>query len=377
LCGCGDGAVKILHIGKYYEPYLGGIENFTYNLYHKLKNDVEIVVLCYNTKHKTEIIHDKGIKVVKVATFGKARSQPLAFGLTKWIEKLGKDADIIHLHFPNPLAEIAVLRARINKRIIVTYHADIVKQKILSKIYSPFMNKILDKSELIIATSPDYAKSSKVLQKYSKKVKIIPLGINFDTTLNKKEVLLIKKKYGKFVLFVGRLIYYKGIEYLIEAFKDINAKLVVIGTGPLEYSLKKRASNNIIFLGRVKNIKDYYSAEEFFVFPSSERTEAFGVVLLEAMSFGKPVICTSLGTGTTFVNIHGKTGLVVKPKDSTALQQAINKLLSSTSLTKRFGEEGRKRVQKYFIIKKIAKEYLKVYHAKYDNKNGIPVVSSI
>lgn len=359
----GDDILKILHIGKYYEPHLGGIEHFTYNLYHELKKNVDIVVLCYNTKPKTEIIKDKGIKVVKVATYGKIRSQPVAFNLIKWVNLLSKDVDIINIHFPNPLAEIAVLNANVNKRIIITYHADIVKQKILSRIYEPLMNKILKKADVIIATSPDYARTSKVLKRFQNKVKIIPLGVFIDSKVKKKEVENIRKKYGKNIaLCVGRLTYYKGTKYLIDAFKDIEGTLLVVGTGPLERELKKNASSNVKFLGKVADLNPYYAACDIFVFPSSERTEAFGMVQLGAMTFSKPLISTNLGTGTSFVNLNRKTGIVVKPKDVGELNKAIKKLFSDNKLREKYGKEANKRLLKLFVINKVAQEYLKVYN---------------
>lgn len=355
--------MKVLHIGKYYEPHLGGIEHFTHNLYHKLKKNVKVTVLCYNTKPKTEIINDKGIKVVKVATYGKFRSQPIAFGMSKWIKELSKDVDIINIHFPNPLAEMALLKSKTDKRIIITYHADIVKQKLLVKFYTPIMNEVLEKAETIIVTSPDYAKTSKTLQKFKNKIKIIPLGIDIDEKVDNVEVEKIRKKYGKNIaLCVGRLIYYKGTKYAVDAFKNIDGTLLVIGTGPLEKDLKKNAPSNVYFLGKIADLNPYYAACDVFVFPSSERTEAFGMVQLGAMNFSKPLICTNLGTGTSFVNINGKTGIVVKPKDSNALKNAVKKLFSDSKLRKKYGEEAHKRLVNYFTMDKITKEYLKVYN---------------
>jgi rhamnosyl/mannosyltransferase len=366
LYSWGGVVLKILHIGKYYEPHLGGTEHFTHSLYHELKKDVKIVVLCYNTKPKTEIINDNGIKVVKVATYGKIRSQPVAFGLTRWIKELSKDVDIINLHFPNPLAEIALLRTNINKKIIVTYHMDIVRQKILGKLYNPIMDKILKKSDVIIATSPNYAKTSKNLIKFKDKVKIIPLGINVNTIthrVKKTGVERIMKRYKKNIsLCIGRLIYYKGTKYLVDAFKSIDGTLLVIGTGPLEKELKKNAPSNVHFLGKIADLNPYYAACDVFVFPSSERTEAFGMVQLEAMSFSKPLISTNLGTGTSFVNLNGKTGIVVKPKNSMALKKAVETLFYDKRLREKYGREANKRLMKYFTMDKVAKEYLKVYN---------------
>ncbi|MEM3374575.1 MAG: glycosyltransferase [Candidatus Woesearchaeota archaeon] len=353
----------VLHIGKYYEPYLGGMESFTYSLYKELEKKIDLKVISYNTIRKTEILNEKYKKVIKISNLFKFRSQPISISLFFWLKKLLKEVDIVHVHHPNPLVEFYLLPLLKNKKLIVTYHTDIVRQKFLKKLYSPFLYKFLDKSSHIIATSPNYVKSSKILQKYKKKVVVIPLGLALDEIRKNKikDNLDLKKKYGDYILYVGRLVYYKGVEYLIKSARYIKNNILIIGTGPLEKKLKKIAPKNVIFLGKVPYLELYYQNCKLFVLPSSERTEAFGMVILEAMSFGKPIISTELGTGTSFININGKTGFVVKPKDEKELAKAINKILCDENLYKKFCKNSLYRV-KEFDIKKIADSYLRLYY---------------
>ena len=361
--------MHVLHIGKYYEPNLGGIENHMYNLCHELKKDIKVTALVYNTTNRTEIYTDRGVKVYKIATLAKFRSQPLALQMKKFVKELSEDADIIHIHTPNPLAEYALVTSNINKPIVVSYHSDIVKQKLLLKAYMPYGLKLLDKADAIIAGSRKYANSSSILKRYRNKLRIIPLGIdpNISKHFSNEDVLKIKHKYGdKIVLFAGRLIYYKGVEYLIEAFRECQEySLLIIGTGDLENKLIKKVKDlnlkNVYFLGKVKNLIPYYQACDIFVLPSIERSESFGVVQLEAMACNRAVICTEINTGTSFVNKNKETGFVIKPQNSSELTKAIKFLFNHPTIRIQYGKNARKRVLKFFTIKNNTKENLKVY----------------
>jgi rhamnosyl/mannosyltransferase len=319
-----------------------------------------------------ETYNDNGVKVVKVATRLKIRSQPISFELVKKIKELSKDVDIIHLHFPNPLAEFALLKANVDKKIIITYHSDITKQKILFQAYKPFLKKLFNKAEAIIATTQKYADSSPILPTFKNKIKIIPLGIEPEEFKYQSptKIKKISSKYGpKIVLFVGRLVQFKGVKYLIEALKkcpDVN--LIIIGSGEEENNLKKLKDKlhlkNVFFIEHINNKKElinYYKASNIVIFPSISRNESFGIVQLEAMICKKPVICTEINSGTTYVNIHNKTGIVIKPKDSVAIANAIQLLFKNPKLIEQYGTNAQNRVLKLFTVKINKEKNIELY----------------
>jgi len=255
------------------------------------------------------------------------------------------------------------------KKIVVTYHCDIVRQKKALILYKPFLFKFLSIADRILVTSPNILQSSKYLAPFRDKCVVVPSSIRIEEYIDdaQKFDLSISNK-EKIVLFVGRLTYYKGVEYLIEAMQFVDAKLLIAGDGELRERLEEMTASlklekKVKFLGRVSNeqLKYCYQICDVFILPSVEPTEAFGLVQLEAMAYGKPVINTQLPTGVPFVSIHGKTGLTVEPRNSKALAEAINKLLSDEELRKEYGVQARKRVEENFTVDKMNEKILKVY----------------
>ncbi|MDP3025603.1 MAG: glycosyltransferase [candidate division Zixibacteria bacterium] len=364
--------LKVLHVYKDYFPVVGGIENHIRLLCAELAKDenFQIEVLVTNQSFKTVIVKEGNVRIVKTACLGKFASTPLSLSLFNWALKL--KPDLVHVHFPYPLGELAVLLRGNVSKIILTYHSDIVKQKRLLWLYRPFLKKILKRSEVILVSSSNYIQTSDFLFGYKDKIQIIPFGIDLSRFAfrNEKKIEEIKTKYpGPLILFVGKLRYYKGLNYLIESVKDLDGKILIIGDGALKNDLEEKIKiNNLydkIFLtGEVPEdeLSSYYQAADIFVLPSSHKSEAFGISILEAMACGLPVISTELGTGTSFVNLHNKTGLVIPPRDSVALSKSINYLLQNKSLRDEFGKEGRERVQKYFhkevMVSRIKKLYI-------------------
>jgi rhamnosyl/mannosyltransferase len=205
------------------------------------------------------------------------------------------------------------------------------------------------------------------------KCTVIPLGIDLTPFLQSSSqgIGLIKEKYGSpIILFVGKLRYYKGLQFLLEAMKDIPAKLIVIGNGPMEKEWRNLASKlkineKVFFLGEIggEQLAHFYGASDIFVLPACERSEAFGLVQVEAMASGLPVISTELGTGTSFVNNHGETGLVVRPKYPDSLRVAILSLLDNTTLCLEMGRRGRERAMREFSIETMVERVLNLYEA--------------
>lgn len=367
--------MKVLQIYKdYYPPVKGGIEGHINLLARGLKRrGIEVEALVSNTGPRLERLNIEGIPVTRVPEFGRITSAPLNPNLSLWLRRLGRDADILHFHFPNPTAEISYLLSGLDRKVVVTYHSDIVRQARLGFFYSPFLRRFLDKAQAIIATSPNYIRSSEVLESFQHKCRVIPLGIDparFTCGPQEaEEVAALRERYGPgFLLFVGRFRYYKGLHVLIEALKEVEARLVLIGGGPLAGELRRQVAvsgleEKVFFPGELpdREVVTHLHACDLFVLPSILRSEAFGIVLLEAMACGKPVISTELGTGTSFVNQHKETGLVVPPNDTAALAEAVNFLLAYPEIRDKYGQEGRERVNRHFSSEAMVDDIVRTY----------------
>lgn len=364
--------LKILQIGKFYFPFLGGTECHLHTLVNSLdKKDLIVDVLVSNTSFKTEIFKHNGSRIFKIANIGTIFSQPLPLALPFWLKRL--KGDILHFHLPNMISIFSYLLIRPKGKLVVTYHSDIVKQKFLLPLFTPFIEKFLKLADVIMPTSHIQLENSKILRKFKDKCVVIPYGIDLQKFLLTDKIAqkasLIKECYKHpIILFVGRLVYYKGLEYLIQAMKQIDASLLIIGDGPLKNRLKRLSvefgvQNKIFWIGSVdnENVASYYYASDIVVLPSSIEAESFGIVQVEAFACGKPVVSTKLPTGVTFVNQNEKTGLVVPPKDSKALSQAINTLLKSEELCKKYGSIAKVRVKNEFTKEKMADEVVKIY----------------
>ncbi len=363
--------MKILQINKLYYPFTGGVEQVVYDISNELSDRVDMNILVANDKFKKSKERINGTNVFRSASIGRYFSMPVAPKFPLELKQF--NSDIFHYHLPFPLGVVSDLMVNPNGKKIVTWHSDIVKQKKVLKFYKPLLNKFLNKVDKIVTTSPNMIENSSFLQGYKHKCKVIPLGINpqdfelTNCTKGKKEE--IKTTYEKpIIFFVGRLVYYKGIEVLIRAMKDIDAQLLIGGTGPLENKLKKlvdslNLNDNIEFLGFVKdeNLAAYYHASKFFVLPSIAPSEAFGIVQLEAQACGKPVISTNLPTGVPYANKDQETGIIVEPNSVDQLHNAIKKLLNDSSLRKELGENAKKRVNEEFTVKKMGEAYFNLY----------------
>ena len=362
--------MKILHIyNDYYPPVLGGIEKHINTICEGLtqplhagaglKHKFQIQVLVASRKKKTVLENINGVEILRIAEFGRFQSAPVCPSMPIWLKKL--DPDILHFHLPCPTGVISYFLAKPKGKVIVTYHSDIVRQRWTMGIYGPLLVKFLNRANCIIATSPNYIDSSPLLKKFKNKCVVISHGVDTDTF----------RPYpteNEYILFVGKLRYYKGLTYLIKAMPDIKTKLLIIGTGNEERRLKNLAvklglQSKIGFLGNVseQKLSEYYQNCSIFVLPSIYRSEAFGIVQLEAMACGKPVVSTKLDTGVPWVNKDSVTGFVVPPKNSLALADAINSLLKDSKLRRNMGRNGRERVEKEFNKKLMIKRTADVY----------------
>ncbi len=287
--------------------------------------------------------------------------------------RLVSQASLVQYHFPWPFADL--LNAIVQPKIptVTIYHSDIVRQKMLGSFYAPLMWKTLRSMDLIVATSPTYAETSPVLSHSSlkNKVRVIPLGIDenaysFDQDDSIFNRINVHKK-EPYVLFLGVLRYYKGVNTLIHAAKNVDAKIVVAGAGPVLNCLKKQAQElglkNIYFAGQVTQAEKVALMQNcrVFVLPSHLRSEAFGMVLVEASMFGKPMISCEIGTGTSYVNLNEVTGLVVQPNAPTELAHAMQLMMKDESLANNMGLAARQRYQALFSGDVLGQAYQNLY----------------
>lgn len=366
--------MRILQIYKdYFPPVVGGIERHINILSNGLKlRGIDVKILVSNTLPKLEECIIDGIKICKAPEVGRFASAPANITFPILIRKMAKSADILHFHLPNPTATIAYTLSGVHKKVLATYHSDIVKQVRLGKIYRPFQNLFLNKVDAIIATSPNYVNTSTVLKKYESKCKIVPLGIDLDRLTDCDLVGLerLQSSQCPIVLFIGKFRYYKGIHILLEAMKEVRAKLIIAGDGELKEELLNKVKRDglegkVVFLGEVgdRELNTYLNSCSLLVLPSIYRSEAFGISLIEAMACGKPVISTELGTGTSYVNIDQKTGIVIPPNDPQKLGEAINKIINSGELRKRFGEAALQRARNLFSSEKMIDSTIDLYES--------------
>ena len=364
--------MHILHVYKDYPPVIGGIENHVKLLAEELAaQGLEVTVLVTHASHRTKVEEVNGVRVIRAARIVKVGSTPLSAQLLLWLRRLSPD--ISHLHFPYPPGEVGQFFWGRSRKLIITYHSDVIRQRVMLWLYRCLLLRILGKTDRIIVTSPNYMESSRYLQSVSKKCEVIPLGIDWRPfrRVNEEETKTLRERYGTpLLLFVGRLRYYKGLDFLLQAMVSIPVNLVIVGTGPEEASCRALArrlgiSHRVFFAGDVtqQDLPSYYRACDLFVLPASHRSEAFGLVQLEAMAAGVPVICTELRTGTSFVNRDGQTGLVVPPRDPDALCGAIQQLLSDSERRKQMGRAGTLRVQSEFSKERMCQRTVELYRS--------------
>jgi rhamnosyl/mannosyltransferase len=256
------------------------------------------------------------------------------------------------------------------KPAIVTYHSDIVKQKKLLWLYKPLMNRFLKSIDIIVATSENYRVTSDILQEFQDKTEVIPIGLEknlYPTIENDKSEYWLNILGPKFFLFVGVLRYYKGLNTLLQALAIREFPVVIIGAGPIESGLKalakKLSLKNLVFLGQLSEVDKVaiINLSYAIVFPSNLRSEAFGISLLEGAMYGKPMISSEIGTGTSFININNETGLVVTPNSPSALSDAMFRLWNSPELAQKMGHKASERFANLFTAKQMCKSYVNLY----------------
>lgn len=364
--------MKIAHIFKTYFPDTqGGLEEAIRQIarYTTGRGIENRIITLSDRAFPRQLAHPEA-DVIRFQTTIDILSTPMSLDFFQAYPRAIEDCDILHFHFPWPFAELTYLMHKIPKPAIVTYHADARKYKWIQLLYRSFMNRFLTRMDRIVVTSRQYLDSSVDLKPFRQKCRVIPLTLDPSrfSAPEAETLKTVKNTYGdQFFLFVGVLRPYKGIEYLLKAMQHVNGTLVIIGRGKEKAALRKQCRElgltNVCFTGYVEDryLPAFYMLCKAFVFPSVNRSEAFGVSLLEASYFGKPMITTELSTGTSYVNQHRVSGLIVPPGNVRALIAAMNTLRENETLCSYYGANAYRRLNNLFSPEISGNLYIDLY----------------
>lgn len=359
--------LRVLHVGKFYPPHHGGMENHVETLCRELSAEVDVEVLVSADDGRTVRETVDGVPVTRIGTLATLSSASVNPGMARAIRRAR--ADVVHFHHPNPTGVLSYLASGRRGPLVVTYHSDIIRQRVLGALFTPVLHRFLRGANAILASSPDYARSSPVLRAHAGRVRVVPFGIRTDPLrqANAATVAELRARYGpRVVLAVGRLVYYKGFDYLVRAMSSVPGRLVIVGDGPLRGALQQLAAelgvaDRVTLEGPVPDLAPYYHAADVFALPAIARSEAFGLVQLEAMAAGLPVVNTRIDSGVPFVSRDGESGITVAPADAGALAEALNRLLDDAHLRARLGRGARERVEREFSLHRMVADTLALY----------------
>jgi glycosyltransferase involved in cell wall biosynthesis len=367
--------VRIVHLYKdYFPPTVGGIEQTLRRLSAgQARMGAEVTVLTSNPGSRRTVEETlDGVRVIRCAEWARAWSTPFCPAMPRELGRL--QADVFHLHYPSPTGEVSWLLKRPGGALVLTWHSDVIRQKLVMPIYGPFVHALLRGADAVMPTHSRQAPDSPILRHHLDKVRVVPLGIDLDrfaaseSQARRAAELRARWGGGPLVLFVGRLVISKGLDVLLEAMPSVEARCVIVGDGPELGRLKAACARlgideKVVFTGRVDpdRVADHIAAADVGVLPSVY--EAYGLAMVEMMAKGVPLVCTELGTGTSFINRHRETGFVVPPRDPAALAAALNRLLRDEALRRRMGENARVRAHKRFSSEAMLLGVLEVYRA--------------
>jgi glycosyltransferase involved in cell wall biosynthesis len=367
---------KIVHFGKYYFPDPGGIESVTLSLsLGAVQFGHSVLVVCFRKSMPESGERTEGVTVWRTPIDTIIASQPLGIKYVFACWKASKNADIIHLHAPNMLAALCVLFVNRKTQLLVHWHSDVINKGILGKILRPLESVLLSRANVIVAATLAYADSSTTLARFRSKVTVVPYGTkknnNFRTGSELTQPILDKIKGKKIVLAVGRLVAYKGFRVLINAAQHLcdGSIVLIVGAGSLKNDLQQKIENagvseRVLLAGKLSEseLHSLFERATLFCLPSVNRAEAFGMVLIEALSYGLPIVASTIpGSGVPWVNQHGVTGLNVKIGDHIALAEACNQILTSPELRSDMSQGSFKRYADEFTEKVSINRMMRVY----------------
>ncbi len=367
--------MKILQVNKLYSPHIGGIERVIQNISEGLKDRYSVSVLVCQPEGKASDEVINGVNVHRSGSIGTYFSMPVSFSFISDFRRMARDADIVHVHLPFPLGDLACLLSGYRGRVVVSWHSDIVKQKKLMLLYRPLMNAFLRRADCIFTATEGHITGSAYLKPYAEKCMIVPYGIDISSYENAEKYPVLQDrlniKTNRKLLFTGRLVYYKGIDVLLRALKHTSdCELFIAGDGVLRGELERYAaesgiSGRVHFMGILSDadLRAAFSDCDVFILPSVENSEAFGIVQTEAMVYGKPVINTSLPTGVPYVSPDGVSGITVPPRDENALAAAIDSLVHDDELRKKYGENAYTLVREKYASEKVLEKISDIYES--------------
>lgn len=370
---------NVLHLGKFYPPDNGGIESVTAALARgTVAAGMATTVLCFE-EHGRGDAQDCGVTVRRVPVI-KIASQPLAMTYLREAVRRARNSDIVHVHLPNMLAALAVTRIGPGPKVVLHWHSDVVGKGLLAHLTRPIERAMLRRADKVICTSQAYADASPTLRPFSEKVEVVPIGVadvparaRAPDALRALLPLEMRQHVDgrPLILAVGRLVPYKGFSVLIDAAARMttDATVVIVGGGPLEAELQAQiasadAGRRVLLAGRVDDatLAALQGLATLFCMPSVERSEAFGVALVEAMAHGLPVVATQIpGSGVPWVNLDGQSGINVPPKNPLELAAALDKLLQNHSLRELLALGARSRYESLFTVQRSINETLGLY----------------
>lgn len=379
--------IRVLQINKMYYPEIGGIEGIVRQVAEGLRVRTEMKVLVCNRKGGNTAEFVNGVRVFRNKSIGSIGNIPLPVGFVSMINRFSRRTDIVLAHLPYPISDISCLLSRYKGKIVIWWHSDVARQKKLMTFYKPIMKAFLKRADAIIVGTEGHVPGSHYLKPYADKCHVIPYGVKIpvekdaDAYIKKVESGEIQPKDANErvrFLFVGRIVYYKGVDVLLRAFQSVtNAELVLAGSGNMtaemqaltdELGLKDR----VTFLGAVSDeqLRSEYAKCDVFVLPSVVRSEAFGIVQIEAMAYGKPVINTRLPSGAPFVSLDGVSGLTVPPGDVEALAVAMQRMVDEPEQRRIWGANARKRMKEEFTEKIMLDRLMRLFEDLTRKENG-------
>ncbi len=364
--------MRILHVYRTYFPDTqGGLEETIRQIClstQALGHTCEVFTLSDNPE--PAVVERPEARVTRVKKHVEISSCSISLtGLQTFKERVA-EADIVHYHTPWPFADVLHFASGHDKPSLVTYHSDIIRQRVLGLLYKPLQSRFLSSVNQIVCTSPNYFVTSDVLSEHSDRVGVIPIGLDersFPTVLD-SELFETRARFGSdFFLFVGVLRYYKGLHILLDAIKDAPYKVIIVGSGPIENELMAQAKRlgltNVVFTGYIEESTKaaLFKLAKAVVFPSYLRSEAFGVTLLEGAMHSRPLISTEVGSGTSHINVHNETGLVVAPGSVKSLRRAMDQLHHHPEKAQEMGRNARKRFEAHFTADVMGERYSRQY----------------
>lgn len=372
--------MKVLQLGKFY-PIRGGVEKVMYDLTQGLsERGIQCDMLCACKNNKEIILNDQG-RIFCAKSCMKMAATMISPSMIMMLRKMAEKYDVVHVHHPDPMACLALFLSGYKGKVVLHWHSDILKQKVLLKFFRPLQQWMVSRADVIVGTTPVYVQQSPFLSKVQSKVDYIPIGIQ-EVIPNEVEVRKIRSRYvGKKIVYsLGRLVGYKGYGYLIDAARYLGDDYVVLigGEGPQKEELiqqirKQGLEGKVELLGYIEehDSANYFGACDVFCLSSVWKTEAFAIVQVEAMCCGKPVVATNiLGSGVSWVNLHEYSGLNVPTADSKALARAIEALTENPEAYQKYARQARNLYESRYTYEQMIERCIALYGRLFDNNNN-------